>query len=144
VRKATYTYGNLMERKAFTISIPSESHLVEADYMGVASGRDEDKFVAARLTPVRSALVDAPYIAEFPLVLECKVIQVHELGLHTQFIGEILDVKVEEACLGENGKPSLEKVRPFAWAPAENQYYAMGRHLGQGFSVGKALLGRDA
>jgi flavin reductase (DIM6/NTAB) family NADH-FMN oxidoreductase RutF len=143
VRKATYTYGNLVERKAFTVSIPSEDHLVEADYLGVASGRDEDKFAVAGLTPVRSVVVDAPYVGEFPLVLECKVVHVAELGLHTQFVGEILDVKAEESCLGEDGKLSIEKVRPFSWAPPENLYYAMGRQLGRGFSVGRALSKKE-
>jgi len=139
VRKATYTYGNLVERKAFTISIPSEDHLVAADYFGMASGRDEDKFAVAGLTPVRSTLVDAPYVSEFPMVLECKVVHVAELGLHTQFVGEIVDVKVEESCLSDEGKLSIEKVRPFTWAPAENFYYGIGKKLGRGFSEGKAL-----
>jgi flavin reductase (DIM6/NTAB) family NADH-FMN oxidoreductase RutF len=139
VRKATYTYGNLVERKAFTVSIPSQDHVVAADYFGLASGRDVDKFAAAGLTPVRSELVDAPYVGEFPLVLECKVVHVAELGLHTLFAGEILDVKVEEDCLGAEGKPSAELVRPFSWAPAENAYYATGEKLGRGFSLGKAL-----
>lgn len=143
VRKATYTYGNLMERKAFTVSIPSRDHVVAADYFGVASGRDGDKFAATGLTPVRSDLVDAPYVGEFPLVLECKVVHVAELGLHTQFVGEILDVKVEESCLDAEGKPSAELVRPFSWAPAENLYYAIGEKLGRGFSIGKALGAKD-
>ena len=71
LRKATYTYGNLVARNAFTISVPSETYVKQADYFGVTSGRDTDKFSATGLTPVRSDLVDAPYIAEFPLVLEC-------------------------------------------------------------------------
>jgi flavin reductase (DIM6/NTAB) family NADH-FMN oxidoreductase RutF len=139
VRKATYTYGNLMERKAFTVSIPSEDYLAVVDYLGIASGREEDKFAVAGLTAVRSALVDAPYVSEFPLVLECKVVHVAELGLHTQFVGEILDVKTEESCFDDEGKLSIEKVRPFSWAPADNCYYGTGRRLGRGFSEGKAL-----
>jgi flavin reductase (DIM6/NTAB) family NADH-FMN oxidoreductase RutF len=139
VRKATYTYGNLVERKAFTVSVPSVDHAEAADFFGIASGRDVDKFGAAGLTPVRSQLVDAPYVGEFPMVLECKVVHVAELGLHTQFVGEILDVKVEDGCLDAGGKPSAELVRPFSWAPAENQYYAIGARLGRGFSIGKSL-----
>ena len=92
LRKATYTYGSLMERKAFTVSIPSEDYVKEADYIGLASGRDVDKFAATGLTPVKSDLVDAPYVKEFPLILECKVIHTIEIGLHTEFIGEIMDV----------------------------------------------------
>ena len=139
VRKATYTYGNLMERRAFTVSVPSCDHVVAADYFGMASGRDGDKFAAAGLTPVRSDLVDAPYVGEFPLVLECKVVHLAELGSHTQFVGEILDVKVEESCLDADGKPSAELVRPFSWGPAENAYYAFGEKLGRGFAMGKSL-----
>ena len=141
VRKATYTYGNLMERRAFTVSIPSRDHVAAADYCGVVSGREQDKFATAGLTPVRSELVDAPYVGEFPLVLECKVVQVAELGSHTQFVGEILDVKVDESCLDAEGRLSAGLVRPFSWAPAENQYYAFGESLGRGFSIGKALGG---
>lgn len=143
VRKATYTYANLVERKAFTISLPSRDDVVAADYLGIASGRDVDKFAAAGLTPVRSDLVDAPYVAEFPLVLECKIVHVAELGLHTLFVGEILDVKVEDKCLNADAKVTAELVQPFSWAPSDNAYYALGDKLGKGFSVGKALLPKD-
>lgn len=139
VRKATYTYGNLMERKAFTVSVPSVDHVEAADFFGIASGRDVDKFAAAGLTPVRSELVDAPYVEEFPFVLECRVVHVAELGLHTHFVGQIMDVKVEEDCLDADGKPSVELLRPFSWAPVENHYYALGKKLGRGFSVGRSL-----
>ena len=64
LRKATYTYGNIVERKAFTISVPSESYAREADYIGTVSGRNVDKFVATKLTPVPGSFVDAPYIGE--------------------------------------------------------------------------------
>jgi flavin reductase (DIM6/NTAB) family NADH-FMN oxidoreductase RutF len=141
VRKATYTYGNLMERKAFTISLPTQDQAVPADYFGVASGRDVDKFAVTGLTPVASDLVDAPYVAEFPFVLECKVVHVAELGLHTLFAGEVLDVKVEESCLDAKGKPTAELVRPIWWGPSENQYYGLGADLGRGFSIGRALEG---
>lgn len=141
VRKATYTYGNLVERQAFTVSVPSQDYVVEADYFGIASGRDVDKFVATGLTPMHSELVDAPYVAEFPLVLECKVVHTAELGLHTMFVGEILEVKAEEKCLDSGGKPTAELVHPFSWAPSENAYYALGTKLGRGFTEGKALAG---
>lgn len=139
VRKATYTYGNLVEKKAFTVSVPSRDHVVAADYFGVVSGREADKFAATGLTPVRSDLVDAPYVGEFPLVLECRVVHTAELGLHTLFVGEILDVKAEESCLDQSGKLSADLVRPFTWAPPENIYYALGDSLGRGFSIGKGL-----
>lgn len=139
VRKATYTYACLMERKAFTISLPSEEQVVLADYFGVASGRDTDKFAVSGLTPVRSEVVDAPYVGEFPFVLECKIVHVAELGLHTLFAAEIIDVKVEERCLDERGKPVASLTKPIWWGPSENRYYATGEDLGKGFSVGRVL-----
>jgi flavin reductase (DIM6/NTAB) family NADH-FMN oxidoreductase RutF len=137
VREATYTYGNLMEQKAFTISIPSEAHVKAADFIGTASGKDTDKFAVTGLTPAKSDLVNAPYVAEFPVVLECKVIHTHKIGLHTQFIGEILDVKADESVVGEKG-PEIDKVKPFLWAPDYARgYYGVGGFLGKAFSIGK-------
>lgn len=103
LRKATATYGNILARRAFTISIPSKRHVKQADYLGLVSGRGVDKFAATKLTPVKSELVDAPYVEEFVLVLECKLAHTIELGLHTQFVGEILDVKAEETVFGRGG-----------------------------------------
>ena len=65
-----------MNKKAFTVNIPSENYVKEADYFGMVSGKKEDKFAKTGLTPVKSDIVDAPYISEFLVILECKVIQV--------------------------------------------------------------------
>ena len=137
LRKATYTYGNLMERRAFTASFPSEAYVKEADYFGMASGRDSDKFAVTKLTSVKSELVEAPYVGEFPVILECKVINIVEIGLHTLFIGEVLDVKADKSVLGENGMPDVEKVKPLIWSMANMSYRKVGAHIGKSFSVGK-------
>ncbi len=139
LRKATYSYGNIVERKAFTINIATETYVKEADYLGIATGKKGDKFAAAGLTPVRSGLVDAPYIREFPFILECKLIHTVEIGLHTQFIGEILDVKADEEVLGKEGLPDMEKMRPLAYAPEVRNYYGLGKFLGKSFSIGKDI-----
>jgi len=139
LRKATYTYGNLMARKAYTINIPSVEHAKQADYVGMASGRKEDKFQTTGLTPVKSDLVDAPYVAEFPMILECKVIHTYEIGLHTQFIGEILDVKVEQNALNEAGLPDMEKVAPFIYGGEIQTYHRIGEMVGHAFKIGKDL-----
>jgi flavin reductase (DIM6/NTAB) family NADH-FMN oxidoreductase RutF len=139
LRKATYTFGNITVTNAFTINIPSRSQVAVVDYIGCVSGKEEDKFTAAGLTPVRSEIVNAPYVDEFPLVLECKVIRVVEIGLHTQFIGQILDVKVDKDCVGVDGLPDIEKVKPFIYAPDRNAYYVVGENLAKAFSVGKEI-----
>lgn len=141
LRKETYTYDSVIERKAFTVSIPSEKHVKEADYLGIATGRKTDKFAATGLTPVKSDLVDAPYVKEFPLVLECRMIHKIEIGLHTQFIGEIMDVKAEESVLGEKGLPDIDKVMPILFAPEIRTYHGIGKTLGRAFSIGKEIKG---
>ncbi|MDP3181471.1 MAG: flavin reductase family protein, partial [Desulfobaccales bacterium] len=140
LRKATYTYGNLVARQAFTISVPSEAYVREADYFGMATGKEVNKFAVARLTPVNSTVVDAPYVKEFPLILECKVIHTLEIGLHTQFIGEILDVKAAPEVLGDKGLPDIEKVQPIVFGPEIRTYHGLGKYLGQAFAIGKDLF----
>lgn len=139
LRKATYTYANIVERKAFTINIATEPYVKEADYFGIATGKKVDKFATTGLTPVKSDLVDAPYIKEFPFILECKLLQTVEIGLHTQFIGEILDVKVDEDALGEDGLPDIGKIKPLVYAAEIRNYYGFGKFLGKAFSIGKNL-----
>jgi flavin reductase (DIM6/NTAB) family NADH-FMN oxidoreductase RutF len=139
LRKATYTYGNIVQQGGFTLSIPSDQYAVQADYCGMVSGKKADKFAETGLTPVRSALVNAPYIEELPLVLECKLVHQIELGLHTLFVGEILDVKANEDVLDDKGVPDVEKLRPFFYAPEANAYYGTGKRLGDAFSIGQAV-----
>ena len=137
IREATYTYGNIIQRQAFTISIPSEKYVKEADYFGIASGRNENKFSSTGLTPVKSEAVDAPYVKEFPFIIECKLIHTLKIGLHTQFIGEIKDIKVEEEMLGANGLPDIEKVKPMIFDPVSYNYYGIGKVVAKAFSAGK-------
>jgi flavin reductase (DIM6/NTAB) family NADH-FMN oxidoreductase RutF len=139
LRKATYTYSSIMERKAYTINVPHEKFAPEVDYVGMASGRNEDKFERTGLTPVKSNLVDAPYIDEFPMILECKVIHYHEIGLHTHFIGEILDVKVEESALLDDGRPDVAKIRPLVYSPEISEYLGIGRPVGKAYEIGKEV-----
>lgn len=137
IRPSRYTHKNLRTKKAFTVSIPSVDQMEAADFMGIVSGADTDKFTKTGLTPVRSELVDAPYIAECPVVLECRLMNQVEIGSHTQFIGEILDVKMDASVLGDDGKADLEKIRAIGYDPMRSEYFVTGPVTGKAFSVGK-------
>jgi flavin reductase (DIM6/NTAB) family NADH-FMN oxidoreductase RutF len=139
LRKATYSYAGIVEHKAFTIGIPSEMQIKEADYVGTVSGRDTDKFAETGFTSLRSDRVDAPYAAEIPFVLECQLLDTLEIGLHTQFVGEIVDVKADAGVLGEDGLPEILKIKPLVFDTAHRGYYGIGPLLGQAFSVGKKV-----
>jgi flavin reductase (DIM6/NTAB) family NADH-FMN oxidoreductase RutF len=88
---------------------------------------------------VRSDLVDAPYVKEFSLIVECKLAHVIELGLHTQFVGEVMDVKAEDSVMAKGGLLEIAKIKPLVFAPDTQAYYGIGNFVGQAFSVGKGI-----
>jgi flavin reductase (DIM6/NTAB) family NADH-FMN oxidoreductase RutF len=139
LRQATHTYGAIMERKAFCVCVPTSAHIRAVDYVGIVSGRDRNKFSDTGLTAVRSEQVDAPYVAEFPLTAECRLVQTVDLGLHTQFIGQILDIKADPEVLDDQSLPSMEKVNPPVFAPRVRRYYAVAHEIGRGFHLGKEM-----
>ncbi len=142
VNKARYTHRNIVEREAFTISIPSEQYAKEADYVGIASGKRVDKFAATGLTPVKSDVVDAPYVDEFPFVLECELRQSVKIGGTTQFIGEIKDIKVDQDISNHGGR-LIDEVKPLIFAMDRDRdrmaYYGVGKYVAKAFSVGKEI-----
>jgi len=139
LRRVTYSHASILERRAFTLSIPSQKYVKEADYFGLVSGRNTDKFAATKLTPVKSKLVDAPYVKEFPLVLECKLVHVVELGLHTQFVGEVIDAKADDSIIGGSGAIDVKRLQPLVFTPDTQDYYGIGRLVGKVFSAGKGI-----
>ncbi len=139
LRTVTSSYENIMQRRAFTLAIASEPYVKQVDYFGLVSGRSTDKFAATKLTAVKSKLVDAPYVKELPLVLECKVVDVTELGMHTQFIGEVMDVKADEEVIGSGGAVDIRKLRPLIFTPDTQEYFAVGGFVAKVFSAGKDI-----
>ena len=125
-----------MATQAFTVNIPSVQYVKQADYVGIYSGADEDKFAATGLTATRSALVNAPLVEEFVLALECRLLQKHELGSHTQFIGEIADVKADDTVLVED-VVDVEKASVLSFSPSDACYYRMTGAVGQAFDIGR-------
>ena len=134
-----YTHDNILNKKAFTVNIPSEVYVKETDYFGMKSGRRHDKLSKVGLTPVKGSVVDAPYIKEFPCVIECKLIGHNDLGSHTAFIGEILDLKMDEEILTEDGTPDVEKLKPLVLMPGSVSYHGLGKYCGKAYSVGNIV-----
>ncbi|MDD2849029.1 MAG: flavin reductase family protein [Desulfuromonadaceae bacterium] len=141
IQKTRSTYANIIEHNAFTINIPSRRHLAETDYAGIVSGINTDKFSVTGLTAVKSEMVNAPYVKEFPLIMECELLHTIDIGSHTQFIAQICDVKADEAVLGKNGMPTADKVNPIISSASERAYYALGDYLERAYSPGMVLLG---
>lgn len=138
-RENRHTYDCIMHSRAFTVNVASAGQVAIVDYFGMASGRSTDKFAAAKVTAVKSDVVAAPYIAEFPLVLECDLAETYALGSHTMFLGEIKDVKCREEFLDSEGRTDTAKIAPFIYATGDSTYHAIGELLGGGYKLGTTL-----
>lgn len=134
MRPATYSYHNVTQSKAFTVNIPSSELAKYVDYAGRLSGKDVDKFKETGLTPIKGEFVNAPYVKEFPIVIECELTEYHDLGSHRQFIGKVIDVKADEAILDTAGKVDLKLLDPLIYAGGD--YYRTGSWIAK---VGESL-----
>lgn len=134
MRPATYSHGNVTEMKSFTVNIPSSGLVKYVDYAGRLSGKDVDKFKETGLTPVKGEFVNAPYVKEFPIVIECELTAFHDLGSHRQFIGKVIDVKADEAILDAEGRVDVKLLNPLIYA--DGNYYETGRLIAK---VGESL-----
>lgn len=137
VRPERYSYHMLRETGEFVINLTTKELARAADYCGVRSGRDVDKWEACHLTRGRAAsLKYAPVIEESPVQIECRVKNIQELGSHHMFLGEVTGVQVDETYMDENGKFDLNKTGLIAYSHGE--YLDLGRRLGTfGYSVRK-------
>ena len=139
LRKSRYTYTSIMERKVFSVNVPSKKHVLETDYAGLASGRDADKFEAAELTPVRGENLDVPLVLEFPISMECRLTYTLEIGSHDLFVGEIVSCWVESDLMSETGKLDAQKLDPLTFM-INGDYFGIGEFLALSHNVGKKLM----
>ena len=132
------TTKNILETKAFTVNIADARHVVEADYVGIASGNKEpDKFSKAGFHATKSEFVDAPLIDELAIAVECNLIS---YDVETcRLIGEIVNVSVDESVLDENGKVDITKVQPIIFDAFNLTYHKVGEKVGKAFKDGLQL-----
>lgn len=135
VRKERYSHAILMDSGEFVVNLVGRGQLPAADYCGVRSGRNEDKFAACRLSAVPvPEMAQAPAIAQCPLYLACKTQQVLELGSHDLFIARIVGMGVRQDLMDEKGKIDLRRADLAAYS--HGVYYALGEAMGFfGYSV---------
>lgn len=136
LRPSRYTHELISQNKEFTINLPTWKIAEATDTVGVKSGRDLDKFALTGLTAEPCSKVKAPQIAECPVSMECKVLEVRPFGTHDMFLAEVVAVNVDDKYIDENDALDLEKAGLLAYA--HGFYYTLGRKIGKfGFSVEK-------
>lgn len=137
VRPGRYSYDILKNSGEFVINLTTAELAGAADFCGVRSGRDVDKFRECGLTPLPSKHVRAPSILESPVNLECRVREVIPLGTHDMFLAEVLGVTVDSRYIDSSGRFCLEKAGLLAYS--HGAYYEIGSFVGKfGFSVRRA------
>lgn len=135
VRPERHSYGIIRRTGEFVINLTTERLARAADWCGVRSGRDYDKFREMGLTPVPGEHVAAPRVEESPVNIECRVRQILPLGSHDMFLAEVAGVTVDAELIDPaTGKFCLEKAGPIVYSHGE--YFALGQALGHfGWSV---------
>ncbi len=136
IRKERYSYDIIKDSGRFVINLVNEELVRQADWCGVRSGRDYDKFKEMKLTEYKSEFMDTPAIDESPVNIYCKVKKVEKLGSHDMFIAEVVGVTVDDKYMDEKGGFDLEKADLIAYS--HGRYYTLGENIGKfGYSVRK-------
>ena len=87
------TWLNIQQSKAFTVALADEAHVDVADFFGIASGNKmNDKFERTGYHAVKSDKVNAPIIEEFPVVMECELLEFLETEYVSGIVGKIVNV----------------------------------------------------
>lgn len=136
VRKERYSYDLIRSTGTFAINLTTKRLVRAADFCGVKSGRDFNKFEHLALTVEKGLAAGLPIIKESPLSLECQVTEIKELGSHDMFLAKVIGVNIENELMDETGRFRLDLSQLVAYS--HGYYYELGPSLGKfGFSVQK-------
>lgn len=136
VRPERYSYSIIKDTKEFVVNLVTKDLVYATDYCGVKSGRDVDKFKEMHLHKCESNVVNAPGIMESPVNIECRVVEIKELGSHHMFIAEVVSVNIDDKYMDKTGKFNLNKAGLVSYSHGE--YFELGEKLGKfGYSVAK-------
>lgn len=137
VRPERYSYPIIKKNGSFVINLTNEDMARQTDWCGVRSGADYNKFAEMGLTPRPAEKVDAPIVLESPLSIECRVMEIKELGSHHMFISEVVNVQADERYIDPStGEFRLDQARLIAYS--HGHYYRLGEEIGRfGWSVRK-------
>lgn len=88
------------------------------------------------LTKEKGKFVKCPLIKESPVSIECKVVEIKELGSHDMFMAEILSIDADEKYIDNKGAFDITKCDLITYA--NGKYFTLGKQVGKfGYSVQK-------
>ncbi len=135
------TTKNIAQTGAFTVAIADAAHVKEADFFGIASaGKMADKFARSGMTAVKSTRVNAPIVEEFPLTMECTLLEQVRTESVEMVIGKIVNVVADECVLDEKGKVDAEKLGAISFDQFGKNYLTMGAKIAGAWKAGVPLM----
>lgn len=135
------TTKNIKKTKAFTVSIADKAHMDGADFFGIATGNKmPDKFARSGYHAEKSAFVNAPVVAEFPIALECELAEIVDTENIYAVIGKIVNVSADEKVLAEDGKVDPMKLNALIFDQFRSGYYVAGEKVGQAWNAGREMM----
>ena len=136
IKPERYSYEIIKKTGEFVINLTNKNLAFATDWCGVKSGAKVDKFKEMNLKKEKANFVKCPMIKESPVSIECKVIEIKELGSHHMFIADVLAINADEKYIDENGAFDISKCDLIAYA--NGGYYVLGKKIGKfGYSVQK-------
>jgi len=142
IRHQRYTLKGIQQNLTFSINTPSVDLVRETDYCGITSGAKVDKVKVCQFKVFYGNLKTAPMIEQCPLNLECKVVNILNLGSHSFVIGQVEGSYVSEGCLTD-GKPDVNQIKPMIFNLESAEYVAFGEVVAKAFSIGLELKTRE-
>ena len=135
------TTENLARCGDFTVAFATKDTMVAADYVGIVSARkDPAKMQKTGWTAMKGENVNAPVFTDFPMTMECRILRkIDESEEGYYIVAEIVNILVDEAYAGEDGKPDVEKMQLITYDPVHHGYIALGERVGNAFADGKTL-----
>lgn len=129
-----YTSELINLHSQFSINFPSEAMLVQTDYVGLVSGRKNDK--SAVFHSFKGSLTYAPMIEEAPVCMECELKETMLLPSNTLFVGEIKGVWCNQS-VASGKHPDYNKAAAFFLTMPDNIYRGFGKDIGKAWHCGK-------
>jgi flavin reductase (DIM6/NTAB) family NADH-FMN oxidoreductase RutF len=138
-----HTHDNVKEVPEVVINVVTYDMVHQMSLTSSPYDKGVDEFVKAGFTPIASDLVKPWRVKESPVQMECKVIEVKELGdkggAGNLIICEIVRIHIQEAVLNEQGQIDQEKIDLVARMGGNWYCRAHGQAL---FEVDKPLTTR--
>lgn len=129
IAKPRYSHELIEQAGEFVVNLPTAALVEKVDRCGSVSGRRVNKFAEFGLTALPADEVRAPLIAECPVNIECRLLDVREIGDHDLFAGKVVAVHVDEEVLDADGRIRNSALDPLCFMNWE--YWTTGRRLGR-------------